>query len=171
MTFVGWHEQSGEHLFMRASMRATFIFYHIDQNGMTTAQMESFCFSHIRAYHHITSHCTAIGNHGGAEDVINSNSNGVLLIFVWVLSFQHHPVCYGTIQILIYHLLSVCCLIHRISIAHRIHPILCSFAIAVLFMILLQQGLTVDYYLLYKKCSSLLNPIAVIHALSESLNI
>lgn len=125
-------------------------------------------YAHITTSHHIAQQS---GNHGGAEDVINSNSNGVLLIFVWVLSFQHHPVCYGTIQTLISHLLSVCCLIHRIAIAHRIHPILCSFAIAVLFMILLQQGLTVDYYLLYKKYSSLLNPIAVIHASSESLNI
>lgn len=95
--------------------------------------------------------------------------------YSFLFEFYHFSIiryaCYGTIQTLISHLLSVCCLIHRIAIAHRIHPILCSFAIAVLFMILLQQGLTVDYYLLYKKYSSLLNPIAVIHALSESLNI
>lgn len=41
-----------------------------------------------------------------------------------------------------------CCLIHRITHRSReLHPILCPFYIELLFMILLQQGLTVDYHL------------------------
>lgn len=80
---------------------------------MTTARAESFCFSHLRAHHHhhITSHCprhsTAQStDYGRADDVIISNSNGDLHIFVVnFLSLLSHPVY--VMQVLISHLLSV----------------------------------------------------------------